>query len=364
MKKKLLCALILLLLFFLTPRIFAEGEYNDDFRNAVELDDSLLSEEVDLNNPDSLMSDLTPSNFFAFFAEQFKGAAKDTVKNLITGLSLVIISVLVNRCSSNLKNQNLQFLFSFMVSISMVMICHSGLTACAGALQKSIENMKIFTTACVPSFTVVMMAAGEGGGASVFSASMVLFGEIGTLISEQILMPLTDVYLSIGICAVISDEYNFSAIGKNIRRFLIWVIGIAMVAFRTLLKLQSNIATAGDRLTQKAIRAAVGGLVPAVGNTLTQGVDGLFTVASGVKVSFAVAAVLIVLSIMAPALIKIGVYGLSWSICRWVADFMNDTTVRSIAEVLANCYYLMLAIGGFVALMGLFSFFGVMVQVS
>jgi hypothetical protein len=58
------------------------------------------------------------------------------------------------------------------------------------------------------------------------------------------------------------------------------------------------------------------------------------------------------------------VYGFCWSICRWIADFMNDTTVRSIADVLANSFYLMLALGGCVALTGLFSFFGVITQVG
>ncbi len=362
--KKLTVSLIFFVFFALSP--FASGEEycSDAFLDAVVPEDSLLSEGVDLNDPESLQSEVTPERFWEYFTEQFKGNFRDALKNLITGLSLVMLSVLVARFSGNLHNQNFQYLFSFIVSISMVMICQDGLSVCASALQKAIEDMQVFTAACIPSFTVVMMSAGEGGGASVFSGSMVLLGEIGALLSEQIVMPLIDVYLSIGICAVISDEYNFSAIAKQIRRFVIWFIGIAITAFRLILKLQSSVAAAGDKLTQKAIRSAVGSMIPAVGNTLSQGIDGLFAVASGVKISFAVAAVLIILSIMAPVLIKILVYGLSWSVCRWVADFMNDPTVRALAEVLMNGFYMMLAIGGFVALMGLFSFFGIMIRVS
>lgn len=360
--KVVICIIYMFLL--ISPQALANDGYNDSFKDSVELKDSLLSDDANLNEPGSLMEDLTPKKIWGFFLEQFKNGFSGALKNLMIGLSLVMMSVLISRCGTNLQNQSFQLLFSFVISVSMVMICQSGLSECSKALQKAVEDMKVFTSACIPSFSVVMLAAGEGGGASVFSASMVLLGELGTLVSDHLLLPLTDVYLSIGICAVISDEYNFSALAKNVRRFVIWLIGLAMILFRMIMRLQSAAAAAGDRLTQKTIRAAVGGMIPIVGNTLSQGVDGLFTAASGVKISFAIAAVLIILSIMAPVLIQIGVYGLSWSICRWVADFMNDITVRSIAEVLSNCFYMMLAIGSFVALMGLFAFFGIMIQVN
>lgn len=364
MKKTLiLCIFLFGTLLFSIP-IQAEANYADDFRYAVRPEDSLLSEDVNLNDPNTLADDLSFSNFLNYFLDQVKKAFGEALETLVKGISLVLLSVLINRCSSNIQNQNMQLLFSFMVSLSIALLCESNLRSGAAALQKGIEDMGVFTAACIPSFTVVMIAGGEAGGASVFSAAMVLLGEIGTLVSKSLLLPLTDVYLAIGICSAVSDEYNFAAIGKNIRRFLIWAIGLLVVGFRMILKLQTGAAASGDQLAKKYIRSAVGGFIPMVGNTLSQGVDGLFTVAIGVKTSFAIAGVLITLSLLLPALIPIGINGLIWSFCRWIADFMNDTTVRSIADVLANSFFLMLALGGSVALMGLFSFFGLIMQVS
>lgn len=324
----------------------------------------MLSDETDLNDPESVMENLKFGKIFSYLAEQFKQAFGEGLESLIKGIALVLLSVIVSRCSGNIQNQNLQLLFSFIVSISIALMCESSLRACAEDLQKAIEDMNVFATACIPSFSVVMIAAGEGIGSTVFSAAMVLLGEVGTLVSKNLLLPLTEVYLAIGVCSAVSDEYNFAAVSKNIRKFIIWAIGILVLLFRTVLKLQTGAAAAGDRVTQKYIRSAVGGLIPMVGNTLSQGVDGLFTVASGVKTSFAIAGVLIVLSVILPALIRIGVHALIWSFCRWIAEFMNDSTVRSIAEVLANSFYMMLALGGCVALLGLFSFFGIMTQVT
>jgi len=362
--RKLILFFALIIFLIITPNVKGEGAYSDEFRNAVIPEKPLISDEVDLNDPEAVRSEISPERIWEYVLGQFRDGFRDAMKNLITGLSLVMLSVLVTRCIGTLQNQNFQYLFTFIMSISMVLICHDGLSSCAAALKKAIADLQVFTAACIPSFTVVMISAGEGGGASVFSSSMVLLGEIGALLSERIVLPLVDVYLSIGICAVISDEYNFSSIAKQIRRFVIWIIGIAMGFFRLILKMQSGIAAAGDRLTQKTIRSAVGSMIPMVGNTLSQGVDGLFAVASGVKVSFAVAAVLIILSVMLPVLIKILIFGLSWSICRWVADFMNDHQVRAIADVMANGFYMMLAIGSFVALLSIVSFFGIMIQVS
>ena len=160
------------------------------------------------------------------------------------------------------------------------------------------------------------------------------------------------------------DQHVFNVFIGIAEGFIEPVAGLLALAFRLIMKLQVSAAAAGDQVTRKYIKSAVGSLIPIVGNTLSEGVDGLFTIANGVKTSFAIAGVLIILSVMIPVLISIGVHGLTWSFCRWIAEFMNDTTIRSIADVLANSFYLMLALGGSVALMGLFSFFGIMVQVK
>ncbi len=363
MKRFCTCIVLIVLMFF--PFVIsAEEGYSDDFRDSVQTDDSLLSDDTDLNNPGDVMEDLSFERFWTYLLRQFKSSFGETIETLVKGIALVLLSVLVSRCCGNIQNQNLQMLFSFMVSLSIVLMCQGNLHNAAESLKKSIEDMRVFTSACIPSFTVVMIAAGEAGSATVFSAAMVLLGEIGTLISENLLLPLTDVYLAVGICSVVSDEYNFMVIGKNIRRFLIWCTGLLVVGFKTVLKLQSGATAATDQLTKKYIKTAVGSLIPMVGNTLSQGVDGLFSVASGVKTSFAIGGVLITLSILLPSLINIGVHGLIWGFCRWIAEFMNDSTVRSIADVLANSFYLMLALGGCVALLGLFSFFGLITQVG
>lgn len=362
--KKLIILWFFLAFFIFIPKASAQEQYPDDFKNSVEVKDSLLSDSTDLNAPGSIMKDLEPHNLFSFLWRQICGGFKEYIQTLTQGLAMILASVIISRTCENIQSNNIQTMFSFIVSISIVLMCEGSLRGCAIMMQKAIDDMRVFTSSCIPAFAVVMIAAGEGGGATVFSASMVLLGEVGTLVSNNILLPLMDIYLAIGICSVVSDEYNFLSLSKNIRKFIIWVIGIVVLLFRLILKLQISAAGAGDRMTQKYIRTAVGGLIPIVGGTLSQGVDGLFAAAMGVKTSFAIAGVLIILSVMLPVLITIGVNGLIWSFCRWFAAFMNEKTVCSVSGVLANSFYLMLAIGGSVTLMGLFSFFGIMTQLS
>ncbi len=357
------CLIFLLMFFFLFPfSAEASGEYNDDFRYSVIPEDSLLSSETDLNDPASIMNDLEQEHLLLYLGRQLNNALGGGLETLIKGIAMVLFSVVVNRCSGNIQNQNLQLLFSFIVSISIALMCENSLRTSAQALQKAIDDMGIFTAACIPGFAVVMTAAGESAGSAVFSASMVLLGEVGALVSQRLLLPLVEVFLAIGICSAVSDEYNFMTIGQNIRRFLIWSIGLLVMTFRLIIKLQSGAAAAGDQMAKKYIRSALGSLIPMVGNTLSDGVDGLFAVAAGVRASFAVAGVLIVLSIMLPSLLSIAVYGFSWKICRWTSELMNDSAMRSISDVLASSYFVMLALGGAVALLGLFSFFGLILQ--
>lgn len=361
--KKLLTALILLFLVLLMSINVCAESYNDDFRNSVTMNDSLLSESTDLNDPNSIKSDLTFEHIFTYLWSQICASFQEALQGLFFGISLIFLSVLLSHGSDQLSNQNIKRIFGLISSVAMVLMIEINLSGCAEALQKSIQNMSVFTAACIPSFSVVMIAAGEGGAAAVFSGALVFLGEAGSLISKSFLLPLMDVYLSIGVCSAVSDEYNFSVLAKQLKRFIIWFIGAVLLVLRLIMRLQTTTASAGDMLVKKYIRAAVGGMIPMVGNTLSQGVDGLFAIASGVKTSFSIAGVLIVLSIMLPTLVHIGAYGFSWSICKWIAGFMNEKTVNRISSVLADGFYLMLALGGAVTMMGLFSFFGIMTQV-
>lgn len=360
MKKFCFCFSVFLFIACILPFASAEEGYSDEFRHSVSIENSLLSENADLNDPSSVMKDLQFKKIVSYLFLQFKNSFTEAIGCALQGITLVLLSVIINRCIVNVQSQNLKMIFSCIVSLSVALTCRQVLNHCGESLQKSIEDMHVFTAACIPSFSVVMIAAGESGGATVFSMCMVLLGEIGTLISRNLLLPLVHVYLAVGIVSSVGDDYNFGSIAKNIRKFVIWMVGLLVVVFRWIMKLQFGAAASADRIGQKYIRAAVGGLVPMVGSSISDGVDGLFAVASGVKVSFAIAGVLIVLSVILPILIKVGVYGLIWSGCRWFAEFMNDAPMRSVADVLANCFFMMLALGGCVGLMGLFSFFGIM----
>ena len=361
MKRVFLVCLIFL--WFTALPCYAET-YSDSFTDAIEPEQPLLSDSSDPNNPESLMQDLKPRRIFSYLWTQIKVSFRDAASTLSRGVALVLLSVLLDRLTDSVSRGKNHAVFNLVMALSVFLICSESLSTSLSSLQKAIDDMGVFTAACIPSFSVVMIAAGEGIGAGIFSATMILVGEIGTLVSKNLLLPLTQVYLSLGICSIVGGEYDFSSLSRNIRKFVVWCVGILVFLFRTVLKLQFTTAAAGDRMAQKYLQMAVGTLIPMVGSSLSQGVDGLFSVASGVKTSFAVAGVLIVLSVMIPVLIRVGIYGAIWSLCRWFSSYINEKSVGTIAGVLENGFYMMLALGGCMALMGLFSFFGIMSQIK
>ena len=92
--KKLLTALILLFLVLLmTINVCAES-YNDYFRNSVTMNDSLLSESTDLNDPNSIKSDLTFEHIFTYLWSQICASFQEALQGLFLGISLIFLSVL------------------------------------------------------------------------------------------------------------------------------------------------------------------------------------------------------------------------------------------------------------------------------
>ena len=361
MKKMVLITLLLWVIVF--PASAEEG-YPTDFLDSVEIEDGLLSDETDLQDHNALQKELSIDHILEYLRKLLHKTIASAGKILLPGMSMILLSVWVNYCCQSFSGDGIKTAFSLVLTLSMTLIGQRGLKNAVEVLGKALENMKIFCTACIPSFSVVLISAGENGGAAVFSSLMILLGEVGVFVSSHLLMPLVHIYLSIGACAAVGDEYNFSAVAQYIRRFAIWAIGLAVAGFRLILKLQVGAATAGDLVAKKYIKSAVAGLIPFVGGSLSQGVDGLFAVASGAKGTFAVAGVLTLISVMLPSLLTVGLYGLCWSICRWVAGFLNDRSAGKMADVLANGYYLLLALGGGITMMGLFSFFGLISWVA
>ncbi len=361
--KRILIIFILLFL-FAYPAEAEEERYSDDFRRSVELENSLLPDEIDLQEPEQLRDQLSWERIWEYLKDLFKKTIALGFQILIPGISMVMLSVWVNYCGNTFAGNSSRVVFALILSLSMALLGQKNLQEAANLMQSALESMKVFCTACIPSFSVVMIAAGENAGAAVFSSLMVLLGEVGVFVSSNLLMPLIHIYLSIGVCSAVGDEYNFSAVSQYIRRFLIWIIGLSVTGFRLILKLQAGAAAAGDLVAKKYIKSAVAGLIPFVGGSLSQGVDGLFSVATGAKTTFAIAGVLILISVMLPSLLMAGVYGFSWSLCRWLASFLNDKTAVKITDVLSNGYFLLLALGGGVTMMGLFSFFGLITWVG
>ncbi len=356
---------IFLILFFLFSSVVsANEEYSEDFRYSVGLDDTLLPDDIDLRDPAELQQQLEMKNLLAYLKSIFKKTFASAVKILMPGVAMTLLSVWIRYCCNTIDSSRIKTVLILIISVSTTLLAESGLQKAVEMIQGSLESMKIFCTACIPSFSVVMISAGENAGAGVFSSLMILLGQVGSFISSNLLMPLIHIYLAISACSVAGDEYNFSAIAQYIRRFFVWCIGLAMAAFRLILNMKIGVAAAGDLMAKKYIKSAVAGLIPIVGSTLSQGVDGLFSVATGAKTAFAIGGVLILVSIMLPALLTTGLFGFCWSLCKWLSSFLEDQTVMKIANVLSNGFYILLALGGGVTMMGIFSFFGLLSRVA
>lgn len=238
--------------------------------------------------------------------------------------------------SDSLENKSVSQITYFVEFILITTIVLTSFSNCISLVKSSIENLVGFTNTLVPILMTLMLTTGAIASAGVIQPILLLIiNFIGNAISNFIL-PIILISTSLNIISQVSDEIKISKLSKFLNSSTVWILGIIMTLFVTVLSLEGSLTETVDGVTAKTTKAAVSTVIPVVGKILGDATDAVIGCAGILKNAVGFVGIIVILSICLSPIIKLTIltitYYLVSSLCQPIADGKIVNLLGGIAE--------------------------------
>lgn len=140
-------------------------------------------------------------------------------------------------------------------------------------IKNSIESLVGFSHTLLPILITLMMATGNLVSVSVVQPIiLLLITFIGNIVTNFIL-PLVLIGTVLSIISKVSSQIQIDKVAKFLKSTSVWIIGVTLTFFVTVLSLEGGLTSNVDGVTAKTAKAAVSTVVPVVGKILGDAVD-------------------------------------------------------------------------------------------
>lgn len=322
--KRRLAVLLFVLCLILPAAVYADGEGSAAVSPYLE-GEILFNETVD-----SLMAGdlkLTPAALINRFLSDFTAEARASLKIVLTLLLVSVMSAVVNVLSSSFgekTSSEAAFFACFTLMSGLSLECF--MTALNYGADV-IEKMTDFITKFSPAFMLMIAACGAPVSAATFQPVLSGAVYIISLLIQNTLIPLMTFSAVLGVAGNISAQVQISNFCRVVRSITKWLMAAVITLFTGISAIYGFSAPALDAMSTKAVKFAVGSLVPVVGGFLS---DTLETVISGTRLmknSVGTAGIIALLSLCLFPVIKIGIIQLVLRLAAAVAEPVTDTRI-------------------------------------
>ena len=172
---------------------------------------------------------------------------------------------------------------------------------------------------------------------------LLLINFIGNAISNFIL-PVVLISNILNIISQISDEIKISKIPKFLNSATIWVLGIIMTLFVTVLSLEGSLTQTVDGVTAKTTKAAVSTVIPVVGKILGDATDAVIGCAGILKNAVGFVGVIVILGICLSPIIKLTILTITYYLASALCQPIADAKIVNLLESVADTFKTLLAI--------------------
>lgn len=259
-------------------------------------------------------------------------------------LVIVVINSILNCITEGLENKSVSKIAFYVQYILIVTIILTNFSSIIQSIKESVNNMNSFTNMLVPIMMTLIITTGSVTTASIIQPIIVfMITMIGNFINN-IAIPLILVSTALGIVSKISDKIQVGRLAKQIKSSTIWIIGIMLTIFVTVVSVNGNLSSSVDAVTAKTAKAAVSNLIPVVGKILGDAVDSVIGCSNILKNAIGIIGVVVVIAISIMPIVKLlllmGIYYLGAAICEPIAD----TKIVQLLDQMGDTFKVLLAL--------------------
>ena len=351
MKRFLYGFIVLILLLSVPLTAFSvddEGyeEYleNYDFSFFVDLgsDTYDLLDELGLTTFDyNTLVNFSISDFTNSVKDILKGAAQTPLEACIVILVFIIISSFFQNLKSTMIDSEMSTLFSTVSALIIAVVLAIKMKTTISLACSSIAICADFIYAFIPVFCVIV--ATSGNTVAAFSTNTLLLSLAQTLnyISKNIFVPLTNCFLSIGICAGLRSELNLKSLLAFMKKYITTGISVCAAAFVSVLSIKTAVAARADAIGLRSIRFAINSVVPVIGSAISEGLLSIQSYSSLIRSSVGVVGIIAVVLVFLPAIIEVVFWRFFLLLSSIISDVFGDKSVTLVLKAFCDAMLIM-----------------------
>lgn len=294
----------------------------------IEESERYTSEYEDLHINDILTSAISGNidnkKLFKIVLKTFGKELGSAVTVLGSIIIIIVINSILNCITDGLENKSISKIAYYMQYILIITIILTNFSSIIEQTKESVNNMTSFTNMLIPIMMTLIITTGSVTSATIIQPIMVFMTSLIGNFINNIAIPIILVSTALGVISKISDKVQIDRLAKRLKSSTIWIIGIMLTLFVTLISVDGTLSSSVDAVTSKTAKAAVSNLIPVVGKILGDAVDSVIGCSSILKNAIGIVGTIIIISIAIEPIIKLtllmGVYYIGAAVCEPIAD--------------------------------------------
>ncbi len=305
-----------------------------------------LDEEIDINGiyKNALTGNLKDIGIIESITNKFGKELKSTINSVVIVVIIIIIHSILVQISESLGNKDISNVAYFVEYILIITVVLENFSSTIIIVKETITNMVGFINSLIPLLLTLMLTTGAFVSVGIIKPILlILINFISNFILDFIL-PLTIIGTILGIIAGLTDKIKISKIAKFLKSTGVWILGVAMTLFVTVLSLEGSITETVDGVTAKTTKAAVSTVIPVVGKILGDAADSVIGCAGILKNAVGFIGIIVITTICIGPIIKLTLLTLTYNLAACVCEPIADEKVIKLLDSVSDTFKTLLAI--------------------
>ena len=303
-------------------------------------------EDIDLQNifEDAITGRIGNTNLFNSFLNIIGRETKTAVSNIGIIMIVIIIHSILITISENLGNKSVSQIAYFVEYIVIIALVLNNFADIINMVSESIIDLVGFSNSLIPLMITLMLTTGAIVSAGVIKpVLLILMNFIGNFITNFIL-PLVIIGTTLAIVSKISNKVRIDKIAKFMKSAGVWILGIIMTLFVTVLSLDGSITQTVDGVTAKTAKAAVSTVRPVVGKILGDATAAVIGCSGILKNAVGFVGIIVIVGICIAPIIKLALLSLTYYIASCICQPIADEKVIGLLDSIGDTFKILLAI--------------------
>lgn len=212
----------------------------------------------------------------------------------------------------------------------------------ADTVQELSEYGKLF----LPVMTTAMAASGAATTSAALYAGTTLFNSVLSSLVSGLLVPMIYIFLCLSVANSAIGEDLLKKLRDFVKWLMTWCLKIILYAFTAYMGITGVISGTTDAAALKATKLTISGMVPVVGNILSDASEAVLASADVVKTAAGVYGMLAIIAVCIVPFLQIGVQYLLLKITAAVCGVFGTKRATALIQDFSAAMGLLLAMTG------------------